>query len=109
MAFKLFTIWIHDSGQGESELNAFLRSHKVLSVERGWVEQGSGSFWSFYVDYLEPSSGGTGDGRQAGQRGKVDYKASIAPFGGDACTFQRSVTCCLSIRMTPSPSASCSS
>ena len=31
----------------------FLRSHRVLAVDRRWVEQGSESFWSFCVDYLE--------------------------------------------------------
>ena len=79
MAFKLFTISIHDSGQSEAELNGFLRSHKVLSVDRRWVEQGSASFWTFCVDYLEPASAGTADGRQGVQRGKVDYKEVLKP------------------------------
>jgi superfamily II DNA helicase RecQ len=74
MPFKFFTIPIHDPGQAEAELNGFLRSHKVLAVDRRWVEQGASSFWSFCVDYLETSSGGGSDGRPAGQRGKVDYK-----------------------------------
>jgi len=78
MAFKFFTVPIQDSGRAEGELNGFLRSHKVLSVDRRWVEQGPSSFWSFCVDYLETSSGGTGDGRPAGQRGKVDYKEVLS-------------------------------
>jgi superfamily II DNA helicase RecQ len=79
MPFKFFTIPIHDAGQAEAELNSFLRSHKVLSVDRRWVEQGSSSFWSFCVDYLETSSGATSDGRQSVQRGKVDYKEVLSP------------------------------
>jgi hypothetical protein len=39
MAFIFFTVPIEDSGRVQEELNAFLRSHKVLSVDRGWVEQ----------------------------------------------------------------------
>jgi superfamily II DNA helicase RecQ len=77
MPFKFFTVPIHEAGQAEAEMNGFLRSHKVLSVDRRWVEQGSSSFWSFCIDYLEPSSGG-GDGRQSGQRGKVDYKEILS-------------------------------
>jgi hypothetical protein len=33
MAFKFFTIPIQGSEQAEDELNAFLRSHKVLTFE----------------------------------------------------------------------------
>jgi len=79
MAFKFFTIPIHDAGQAEGELNGFLRSHRVLSVDRRWVEEGASSFWSFCVDYLETSSGAMGDGRQSAQRGKVDYKEVLSP------------------------------
>lgn len=78
MAFKFFTVPIQDSGRAVGELNGFLRSHKVLLVDRRWVEQGASSFWSFCVDYLETSSGG-GDGRAGGQRGKVDYKEVLSP------------------------------
>ena len=38
MSFKFFTIPIRDNGAAEGELNAFLRGHRVLSVERRWVE-----------------------------------------------------------------------
>ena len=47
MAFKFFTIPIQGSEQAEAELNAFLRSHKVLTFECRWVNQGPASFWSF--------------------------------------------------------------
>ena len=63
MAFKFFTVPIQDSGSAEAEINGFLRSHRVLSVDRRWVEQGPSSFWSFCIDYLEPASGGSGPGR----------------------------------------------
>jgi superfamily II DNA helicase RecQ len=79
MSFKFFTVPIHDGGQAEAEMNGFLRSHKVLSVDRRWVEQGASSFWSFCVDYLESSPAGSGNGRPSGQRGKVDYKEVLSP------------------------------
>jgi len=75
MSFKFFTVPIQDGGAAEAELNGFLRSHRVLSVDRRWVEQGPSSFWSFCIDYLESASGGSGPGRPGpAPRGKVDYK-----------------------------------
>ena len=39
MALKFFTVPIQNSGPAEEELNAFLNSHKVLSVDRRWVDR----------------------------------------------------------------------
>ncbi len=47
MAFRFFTVPIQVAEQAETELNGFLRSHKVLSIDRRWVEQGPTSFWTF--------------------------------------------------------------
>ena len=46
-----------------AELNGFLRSHRVLSVDRRWVDQGTESFWSFCVDYLETGGGSAPAGK----------------------------------------------
>ena len=74
MAFKLFTIPIQTSEAAEAELNAFLRSHKVLSVVRRWVDQGATSFWAFCVDYLDPATTGGRGSQQSARRGKIDYR-----------------------------------
>ena len=79
MSFKFFTIPIQNYGQAEEELNAFLLSHKVLAVDRRWVDQGANSFWSFCVDYLDGGgSRGTG-ARQQKEREKVDYREVLTP------------------------------
>lgn len=72
---------VRDAAGAGSELNGFLRSHRILSVDRRWVDQGEGSFWAFCVDYLEstggdasPSSTSSGQGR-----GKVDYREVLSP------------------------------
>ncbi len=75
MAFEFFTVPIQDGGPAEQELNAFLRSRKVLSVDRRWVEQGASSFWSFCVDYLENAA----QTSAGSARGKVDYKEVLSP------------------------------
>jgi RNA-directed DNA polymerase len=70
MAFKFYTVPIQNSEQAEEELNAFLRSHRVLSVDRRWVDQGATSFWAFCVDYLESTGKGASSSRQQKDRGK---------------------------------------
>lgn len=62
---KFFTVSIQDHGQVEAEVNAFLRRHKILTVDRRWVEQGAASFWSICIDYLEGSSAGLSTNRAA--------------------------------------------
>ncbi len=81
MAFKLFTVPIGDSGQAETELNAFLRSRKVLAVDRRWVEQGATSFWCFCVDYLDNAlpEAHSGFSRGFSTRAKIDYKDVLTP------------------------------
>jgi superfamily II DNA helicase RecQ len=78
MAFAFFTVPIQDGGQAEAEVNAFLRTHKVLAVDRRWVEQGASSFWCFCVDYLDGPVPGFGALRTGG-RAKVDYKEVLTP------------------------------
>ncbi len=86
MAYKFFTVPVNDSGLAEADLNTFLRSKRVLSVDRRWVEQGPASFWTFCVDYLEPS-GSNGAPRYGAPRGKVDYREVLSP--ADFAVFAR--------------------
>jgi superfamily II DNA helicase RecQ len=79
MAFRFFTIPINDPGTAATELNGFLRSHKVLSVDRRWVEQGAASFWSFCIDFLEAAANGKAPERAFGSRAKIDYKEVLKP------------------------------
>jgi len=46
MAYRVFTLPVHDPGAAETELNGFLASHRVLSVDRRFVEEGERSFWT---------------------------------------------------------------
>jgi superfamily II DNA helicase RecQ len=81
MAFKSFVIPVFHSEWAERELNRFLQSHRVVSVERRFVEQGSESFWAVLVDYLA-SSVAAGDvptpATGSGSKKKVDYKELLS-------------------------------
>jgi superfamily II DNA helicase RecQ len=84
MAYRIFVVSARDEGAASAELNGFLRSHRVLAVDRRWVQQDGECYWSFCVDYLESGGGGSvspgknGTGSGVGQ-GKVDYREKLSP------------------------------
>lgn len=83
MQLRFFQIQAGDHLAGE-ELNKFLRSHRVLCIDRELTRRDSSPAWAVCVEYLEgvgpsPSTGGP---RRSEER-KVDYKEmlSAADFG----------------------------
>ena len=72
MQFRLFCCPASGEEVPLEELNAFLRSHRVLSVERELVSAGSSPSWCFCVEYLDgPSTTGR---PQATERERKDYR-----------------------------------
>ena len=55
MQYKFFNIPAisGDGVSAEEEMNAFLRGHRVLNVQRELVHDGRDSFWSCCVEYLD--------------------------------------------------------
>src|SRR4051812_37059986 len=89
MPYQIFRVSLSAPAAAQVELNGFMRSHRVLSVERRWVEQGEGSYWAFCVDYLE-SSGAPAPApapKEAGVRNRVDYRELLTP--ADFAVFAR--------------------
>ncbi len=86
MPYKFYCIPVRDDGTATVELNSFLCNHRVLTVERRWVDQGSESFWALCIDYLESSSAEAFAGRSSKPRGK-DYKEILSPE--DFATFAK--------------------
>jgi hypothetical protein len=79
MAYRFFTIPLRSAEAAQAELNGFLRSHRVVGVERRWVDQGESSFWVFCVDYLEASGAPAGASRDGSARNRVDYREVLKP------------------------------
>jgi superfamily II DNA helicase RecQ len=67
-----------DNGLQES-LNAFLRSHRVLTVHREFVGQGDNSFWALTVEYLEGAAPTGSSGSSRSSKPRVDYKEVLSP------------------------------
>jgi superfamily II DNA helicase RecQ len=79
MAFRFFSIPIQGCRQTERELNSFLRSHSIVSVDRRFVDQGIASVWSLCVDYAEPGGGEVANAnRGALPRSRVDYREVLS-------------------------------
>ena len=78
MALRFFVVPVRDSASAEQELNRFLASHKVLSIDRQLIDQGMNSFWAICVDYLNSTTvENTGVANLS--RSRVDYKTILPP------------------------------
>lgn len=79
MQIKIFTIPILGGEAFNEELNTFLRSHRIISVEDQFVQSGSGGWWVFKVQYGEGAAPANDR-----ERVRVDYKQVL-----DEATFKR--------------------
>ena len=78
MQLKVFILPIKNLVAAEAEMNAFLRSHRMLAVKKEFVPDGENSFWTFCVEYLESAPVASSGGGLSG-RPKVDYKEVLKP------------------------------
>lgn len=77
MQLKIFTIPIHHGDEVEEEFNRFLRSHKILEVDRQIVVLDNSAYWSFAVSYLPTAAGNNQS--VAEKSARVDYKKVLDP------------------------------
>ncbi len=78
MQLKTFVLPIKNLAAAEAEMNAFLRSHRVLAVKKEFVPDGENAFWTFCVEYLDGTPPGNASG-PGGKPPKVDYKEVLKP------------------------------
>lgn len=72
MQIKIFTVPVISGEQINEELNKFLRSQKIVDIEKQLVMQKECAFWSFCVTYL-PVARLLGED-SVERREKIDYK-----------------------------------
>jgi len=77
MQLKLFILPVKNLSAPEAEMNAFLRSHRVLAVKKEFVGDGENSFWTFCVEYLESAPAGIA--APGSKLPKVDYREVLKP------------------------------
>ena len=78
MQIKIFSIPTYGGEGLNEEMNRFLRSKKVLSVDSVLVATGGSSYWSFCVRYIE------GAKATSFPKARIDYKDVL-----DAESYQR--------------------
>jgi len=69
MQFRFFTVPAMGGGDAEAEVNQFISQHRVLAVERKFVEDGPNSFWAFCIG-VELG----GQKSASAKRSNVDYR-----------------------------------
>ncbi|MFC1853105.1 HRDC domain-containing protein [candidate division CSSED10-310 bacterium] len=71
MAFKFFTIRVLHAD--ESELNSFLSSHRILSIQQKMILEKGHSYWAFSIEYL-PKVKSTSSSKSS----RIDYKEVLS-------------------------------
>ncbi len=79
LQFRFFLIPIMDDGEAENDLNRFLRSVRVVTVNRQFVDNGANSYWSLAIEYLPTDGSRPGTVNGKSNRNKLDYKEILSP------------------------------
>lgn len=79
LQMKFFIVPIRGVEEAEAEINSFLRTVRVVNLQREFVAQGENSFWSMAVEYLANGSGDTNEKSGNKKRSRIDYKKILAP------------------------------
>lgn len=72
--YNTFYVPLTDAGEAQAQLNAFLRSHRILQVERQAFREG----WGFCVEWMENSAHKM-EHETWRKPSRVDYKEVLAP------------------------------
>lgn len=75
MPYQFFNVPIIESGPATEELNSFLRSSKVVEVEKQFVVLGTMAYWAFCVKFLE---GAAPNKRNLKYPEKIDYREVLS-------------------------------
>jgi superfamily II DNA helicase RecQ len=76
MQLKFYQIPAGGSEPVEEEINAFLRAHRILKIDRELIHRDTFPSWALCVEYLE--SAGPRERGAAGQHRRVDYKEVLS-------------------------------
>jgi superfamily II DNA helicase RecQ len=79
LQLKFFLIPMISMEAAEVELNRFLKSVRVVNIQREFVAQGDNSFWSLAVEYLGDIGRQSNEKGGAGRKSRIDYKEVLPP------------------------------
>lgn len=70
MRLRFFTIPLQGGEETAEELNRFLASHRILAIDRSFVQDGANSAWALCVSF-ESAEGRPSPSKRSG---KIDYR-----------------------------------
>jgi len=73
MEIQIFSISVFENIAELQKINAFLRGHKIIDIEKQFVNNGRDSFWSFCVRYID-SPPENKSNFNSNKNVKIDYK-----------------------------------
>ena len=76
MPLKFFIVPASGSQEAEEELNSFLARHRIVGIDRRWIDLGASSFWALCIDHLPAGTATLTD--LAFGRNRVDYKQILS-------------------------------
>jgi superfamily II DNA helicase RecQ len=77
--FRVFVIPLLYADAATEELNSFLASHRIVQIERRWMDQGNQSSLAFCVEYVIISPTLDRNPKSQLSRNRIDYKAILSP------------------------------
>ena len=72
MRIKIFTIPVFGDEAAAIDLDKFVASHRIISIDRQFINDGTNSTWSIFVSYID-----SGERSMSVKRGKIDYKEKL--------------------------------
>ncbi|MEI7582564.1 HRDC domain-containing protein [Runella sp.] len=78
MQIKIYAIPVMGGEKLMEEMNTFLRTKKILQVEKQFYSTAQAAAWTFCISYLEDSTGVNNE------KAKIDYRQVL-----DAASFER--------------------
>lgn len=73
MQYAIYTIPLVDGSEWVEKLNKFLRSHRIISIDKEMIRFSDTAYWSFCIQYI-PMNGIGQSQFNAERREKTDYK-----------------------------------
>ena len=76
--FRVFVIPLLYADAATEELNSFLASHRIVQIERRWMDQGNQSSLAFCVEYVLTSPTTDRNPKSQLSRNRIDYKTILS-------------------------------
>ena len=89
MEIKVFCVHALAADEDLEEVNKFLRSHRVLQVDKTFCSEGG--YWSVFVTYQEQGATASSGGQDVHRRQKVDYKEVLTPEAYSRFEYMRGI------------------